>query len=211
MPLTKIYSHVSVVPVRPAETVPDMQIITEISTRIMGASSKGELGIIISEEVLKYSVFELQVIGGRLNVEIQKLPSSYRSKVRSFFRDQIFGAHHSLLSKYRSGSFSSYHVPFRDHEEFISYCKMIPNGCTAWDEDMWKNPEIWSPRHRLFYYLIAVYTMFVEDLPGHPVGMPFPGGQIVEKRGREYYCPIRDKEKDVFFSICNFCPARQTD
>ena len=53
--------------------------------------------------------------------------------------------------------------------------------------------------------------MFVLDEPGHPVGMPFPGGFRVEKRGRDYYCLIRDKEKEILYSICNFCPARQTE
>jgi uncharacterized protein (UPF0305 family) len=30
-------------------------------------------------------------------------------------------------------------------------------------------------------------------------------------RSDGYYCLIRDKEKDVFYSICNFCPATQAD
>jgi hypothetical protein len=189
---------------------PERSKIELIATRMSGAIHKGDLGTIIAEEVLKYSVFELQVIGGRLNLEIERLPEPYRHKIRGYFRDQIFGAHHVLLSRYRSGAFRRLADPIQDPELFSSYCLMIPDGCTAWDEDMWKNPDIWSPKHRLFYYLIAAFTMFVEDLPGHPVGMPFPGGQVVEKRGKEYFCPIREKEKDVFFSICNFCPARQT-
>ena len=184
--------------------------IKSIVAHMSVATNKSELGIIVAEEVLKYSVFELQVIGGRLNLEIERLPEPYRHKVRNYFREQIFGAHHVLLSRYRNGSFGKSTEPFQNRELFLSYCQMIPDGCTAWSEDMWKNPEIWSPKHRLFYYLIAAFTMFVEDLPGHPVGMPFPGGLTVEKRGKEYFCPIRDKEKDVFFSICNFCPAKQT-
>jgi uncharacterized protein (UPF0305 family) len=64
---------------------------------------------------------------------------------------------------------------------------------------------------RLFYYLISAFTMFVLDKPGHPVGMPFPGGFTVEQRGSDFYCLIRDKEKEVFYSICNFCPAKQTE
>lgn len=192
-------------------TDPERSKIESIVARLAGAAHKGELGTIVAEEIQKYSVFELQVIGGRLHLEIERLPAHYRHKIRSYFKDQIFGAHHILLSRYRSGYFRKCTDQIRDPELFLSYCRMIPDGCMAWDEGMWKNPEIWSPRHRLFYYLIAAYTMFVEDLPGHPVGMPFPGGQVVEKRGNEYYCPIRDKEKDVFFSICNFCPARQTD
>jgi len=190
---------------------PDQFAIQSTVSRMARATNKGALGTIIAEEVLTYSMFELQIIGGRLNVEIAKLPYPYRERVRPYLRDQIFGAYHTLLSQYRTGTFQKMTSSFRDPDLFASYCQMIPDGCTAWDERMWKNPEIWSPKHRLFYYLISAYTMFVEDLPGHPVGMPFPGGQFVERRGREYYCPIREKEKDVFFSICNYCPAKPTE
>jgi uncharacterized protein (UPF0305 family) len=58
---------------------------------------------------------------------------------------------------------------------------------------------------------MAAFTMSVLDEPGHPVGMPFPGGFSVEHRGSDYYCLIRDKEKEIFYSICNFCPAHQTE
>ena len=49
------------------------------------------------------------------------------------------------------------------------------------------------------------------DLPGHLAGMPFPGGFKVEKRGGIYDCPIREEEKDLPYSICNFCPCKQAD
>ncbi len=102
-------------------------------------------------------------------------------------------------------------VPLRDPEVFRKFCEMIPEGCFSWNDSGERNPYFRNPKNRLFYYLIAAFTMFVLDEPGHPVGMPFPGGFTVEKRGRDYYCLIRDKEKDVFYSICNFCPARQTE
>ena len=88
---------------------------------------------------------------------------------------------------------------------------MIPEGCFTWDEHAGRTPFHYSPQHRLFYYLMAAFTMFVLDSPGHPVGMPFPGGFAVEDRNGTFYCLIRDREKEVFFSICNFCPAKQTE
>jgi uncharacterized protein (UPF0305 family) len=39
--------------------------------------------------------------------------------------------------------------------------------------------------------------MFVLEGPGHPVGMPFSGGFEVRHCSGAYFCPIRDKEKDV--------------
>jgi uncharacterized protein (UPF0305 family) len=63
----------------------------------------------------------------------------------------------------------------------------------------------------LFYYLLAAFTIFVRELPGHPVGTPFPGGFLVEERDGIYYCPVREKEDDVETSICPFCPAEQSN
>jgi uncharacterized protein (UPF0305 family) len=88
---------------------------------------------------------------------------------------------------------------------------MLPSGCFVKDDRSELYPHFVQPRNRLFYYLIAAFTMFVLEEPGHPVGMPFPGGFTVEKRGSGYYCLIRDKEKEVPHSICNFCPALQSE
>jgi len=185
--------------------------IHQIVRHFSQAQTKGELGLLLAGVMENYSLFDLQIIGGRLNSEIEKLPSPYREAIRPYFREQLFGKHHQLMSMYRSGTFTSMNIPLRDTELFIQFCAMIPDGCFAWNDQGERNPYFRNPKNRLFYYLIAAFTMFVLDEPGHPPGMPFPGGFSVEQRGRDYYCLIRDKEKDVFYSICNFCPAHQTE
>ena len=186
-------------------------MIRQTAERLRSATTKAELGTIVAREIGSYSLFDLQIIGGRLNSEIERLPSPYREAIRPYFREQLFGKHHELLALYRRGAFSQEMGPLRDPETFGKFCAMLPEGCLAWDDGSERNPYFQNPKNRLFYYLIAAFTMFVLDEPGHPVGMPFPGGYTVEQRGRDYYCLIRDKEKDVFNSICNFCPALQTE
>jgi uncharacterized protein (UPF0305 family) len=185
--------------------------IRQVAARLCAARTKGELANILAHEIQEYSMFDLQIIGGRLNGEIEKLPSPYRESIRPFFREQLFGRHHQLLAMYHSGAFDRVTGPVRDPEIFRKFCEMLPEGCFAWDDASERNPYFRNPKNRFFYYLIAAFTMFVLDEPGHPVGMPFPGGFTVEQRGNDYYCLIRDKEKEVFYSICNFCPARQTE
>ena len=185
--------------------------IREIAARLGAARTKGELGEILAREIQGYSMFDLQIIGGRLNSEIEKLPSPYRESIRPYFREQLFGKHHQILVLHHSRALARLSGPVRDPETFRKFCEMIPDGCFAWDDSSERNPYFRNPKNRLFYYLIAAFTMFVLDEPGHPAGMPFPGGFSVEQRGRDYYCLIRDKEKDVFYSICNFCPALQTE
>lgn len=185
--------------------------IRATAARLQSARTKSDLGTIVAQEIITYSLSDLQIIGGRLNSDIEKLPSPYREAIRPYFREQIFGKHHKLLSLDRSGAFGRLTSPIRDRETFLKFCTMLPEGCFVWEDTGQRNPYFQNPKNRLFYYLIAAFTMFVLDEPGHPVGMPFPGGFTVEQRGRDYYCLIRDKEKDVLWSICNFCPALQTE
>jgi uncharacterized protein (UPF0305 family) len=185
--------------------------IQEIAVRLRNAQTKGELGLILVREIQSYTMFDLQIIGGRLNSEIDKLPSPYRESIRPYFREQLFGKHHQLLALHRTRAYARMSDPIRDPESFHKFCGMLPEGVFAWNDAGERNPYFHNPMNRLFYYLMAAFSMFVLDEPGHPVGMPFPGGFSVEQRGRDYYCLIRDKEKEVFYSICNFCPAHQTE
>jgi uncharacterized protein (UPF0305 family) len=186
-------------------------MIRDAAQHIRKARTRGELGTLLVHEVHQYSLFDLQIIGGRLYNDIENLPSPYRESIRPYFNKQIFGGHHELLAMHRRGVFGQMTTSITDLETFLKFCDMLPEGCFAENEVNERNPYFRNPKNRLFYYLIAAFSMFVLDKPGHPVGMPFPGGFKVEQRGNDYYCLIRDKEKEVFYSICNFCPAKQTE
>ncbi len=191
----------------PTETT----LIRTTALRISSATTKVDLLDILAEEIGYYSNFDLQLIGGRLQNEIRKLPSPYRGAISPYFTEQLFGMHHALLLMHRSKVSRPLSGPIRDPVTFREFCEIIPDGCFSWDDQSDRNVYLRNPKMRLFYYLISAFTMFVLDKPGHPVGMPFPGGFKVEARGVDYYCLIRDKEKEVFYSICNFCPAKQAE
>ena len=72
--------------------------IRDTAARLQSARTKGELGTVVAQEIAAYSLFDLQIIGGRLNSDIEKLPSPYREAIRPYFREQLFGKHHKLLS-----------------------------------------------------------------------------------------------------------------
>lgn len=196
-------------PSRDTEYSPDhIRTITEM---IRTARTRGALARELVRELERYTLFDLQIIGGRLNSEVEKLPSPYREAVRPYFRDQLFGNYHRIFTMNRKGAFQTLdNKPFYDPELCTRYWEMVPEGCFAWNDASERNPYFQNPKNRLFYYLVAAFVMFVLDEPGHPVGTPFPGGFKVEHRSDGYYCLIRDKEKDVFWSICNFCPAKQS-
>ncbi|HDR73871.1 MAG TPA: DUF2115 domain-containing protein [Methanoculleus sp.] len=185
--------------------------IEELAGRLAGASSKGELAAMLAREVEDFSSFELAVIGGRMRAEVDRLPMPYRAKVRPYFDLQVFGMHHRLLSLHRKGAFAAMTGPIADREPFEAFCAMLPAGCFCWEEEREDYPHLTGPRNTLFYYLLAAFAMFVLGEPGHPVGTPFPGGFAVEAKAGEYRCPIRDREEEVPYSICNVCPARQAE
>ncbi|WP_319579509.1 DUF2115 domain-containing protein [uncultured Methanospirillum sp.] len=183
----------------------------EVSKKLSRARTKGELGEILSEVVARYTLHDLQVIGGRLHTELIRLPRSYREQVGPYLSDQILGGYHRLMTYHRSGKFKTMSESIPDLETFRAFCEIIPTGCTEWDDTVSRMPIPYTIRHRLFYYLIAAFTMFILEEPGHPVGMPFPGGFRVEDKDGVFYCLIRDKEKEVPYSLCNFCPAVQSE
>jgi hypothetical protein len=177
--------------------------LTEVRTR-------RKLGYLIGEELQSYSVFELQVICGKIHHEIGRLPAPYRDAVRPYFLLQVFEPYHQALLLYRTGGYSFPDDPLDDPALFREYLDMVPSGCFSRDPKSEYVPHLTTPVHTLFYYLVAAFTMFALGLPGHPDGMPFPGGFRVERKDGNYYCPVRDKEKEVPGCLCNFCPAFQT-
>lgn len=184
--------------------------VRRAADRLAACRTKGELGTAIAKEAARFSIYDLQRIGGGIRREVQALPEPYRSRVGPYFEEQIFGAYHRLMRGHRSGVFARLNDPVADPERFSAFVALIADGCLE-REDTATDLGFEFPLARLFYYLVTGYAMFVEDGPGHPVGTPFPGGFAVERRGNEYYCPIRDKEEDVPFSICNVCPAKQME
>lgn len=189
---------------------PDAGQIDRAARLLAACRTRGELGRAIAQEAACFSMYDLQRIGGGIRREIEALPEPYRSRVSPYFEEQIFGAYHRLMCAHRTGAFARMDGAIPDPERFFAFVALIKGGCldrTGSQTDIGFS----NPLHTLFYYLVTGYAMFVEGGPGHPVGTPFPGGFTVEKRGAEYYCPIRDKEEDVPFSICNVCPARQME
>ena len=190
---------------------PEYERILEICRDLEKATTKGELGMLLAREISRYSLFDLQVIMGRIRYEIHRLPPAYRKAAGPYLLSQIVDTHHSLLTMCTRGDFQAMARPIQARDLYLSFIAMIPRGCYAGDIRDVYLPQFHSPMHRLFYYLLAMFAMYVLEQPGHPVGTPFPGGMKIEEREGAFICPVRDKEKEVFFSICNFCPAKQME
>jgi uncharacterized protein (UPF0305 family) len=186
-----------------------LMFIRQTSSELLDFRRKGELGQYICTIAQKYGMYDLQLICGKFERDLRVVPVSYRNRVRPFMQEWIFGRYHAVLSMNRSGKFTSLNELIKDPDTYRSFCLMLPDGCIVPDDGHVPYPPEQAAWYQCFMYLMAGFAMYVLDEPGHPVGMPFPGGEIVRKSGNQYYCPIRDKEEEIFYSICNFCPALQ--
>ena len=181
--------------------------IFEISARFKPITQKGALGNALAYEVSRYSLLDLSLMGGRFVQNIKYIPPSYLDRLKPYLVEQFFGAQHRLMQMAHAKRFDTMTSPISDLEMYIKFWDMVPQGSLINDNLPVPHGEGKEALSHLYYYLLAAFIMFVMDEPGHPVGTPFPGGFTVHKEGQDYICYIRDKEKDVWNSICNFCPA----
>ena len=170
---------------------------------------KGALGQTLALEAQRYSIMDIQRISAGLAREVNDLPSPYKEKITPYFIEQFFMRYYRLVGMNDSGAFKSLTEEIKEKKLYLDYCEATEKAVR--DPEAHRSVGEHDPQHGLFYFIVNCFAMFVLEEPGHPVGMPFPGGFKVEKRDGTYYCPIREKEKDLPDSICNFCPCKQAD
>lgn len=69
--------------------------------------------------------------------------------------------------------------------------------------------EGFDPAFFQIYKIISLYTTFIIKEPVHPVGTPFPGGLKVKYNGKNYLCPVKERQKDNPGAVCGFCISKQ--
>lgn len=179
---------------------------------LAGLIDKAAIAEALCKALSRYTIVDLQRASATMEHEVIQLPSPYREKVKPYFAEQYFGRYCKIMSMYSNGECRRLSGTVSDPKLYREYCTMMATMKVPADEIGLGDEEEETDRlRRLYYYLVSAFFMFVLDQPGHPVGMPFPGGFKVRQQGVEFICPIRDKEKDVESSICNFCPAKQDE
>ena len=66
-----------------------------------------------------------------------------------------------------------------------------------------------DPAFFQIYMIISLYTTFILEESVHPVGTPFPGNLEVKYNGKNYLCPVKERQKDNPGAVCGFCIAEQ--
>ncbi len=168
---------------------------------ILGSKkTRGELGKAIADIVLWYSPKDLQRMRWNFTGKIQDMPPDLRKKLEETITGHLQGTYQALRLMNQQGAFTCMGEPLL--KDAGVYWKMVAAQCSTGD------PE--KVRLRFLKYVLSGFCMIVQELPGHPIGMPFPGGERVKVIDGVYYCPVRVKANDVNSALCPFCPALQT-
>ena len=162
--------------------------------------TRGDLGRAIAAVMLAYSPRDLQQMKWNFSEKIRDISPEYRKRLEETITGYLHGTYQNVRLMNQQGSF----VTMRDAvtADAPAYWKMVDTQCATGNEE--------EDRLRFLKFLLGAFCMFVQGLPGHPVGMPFPGGDKVEVIDGIYYCPVRTKANDVDAALCPFCPALQT-
>jgi uncharacterized protein (UPF0305 family) len=172
--------------------------IEEECNRLMSLTIQGDLASAIAGNVLQYSPQDLSQMKLNFSEKIRGYDTDYQKHLKESITAFLDGTYQTIRLMNQQGSFSSMHGPVADHSR--EYWKMVVSVCSTGQGDPL----------RFLKYLLSGFCMLVQRIPGHPVGMEFPGGDRVDIIDGVYYCPVRSKANDVDAALCPFCPAIQT-
>ncbi|WFN33857.1 DUF2115 domain-containing protein [Methanogenium sp. S4BF] len=169
-------------------------------SRLASQQTRGDLGKEIAAIVLRYSPRDLKQMQWNFSGKIRNIDPFYRKKLEKLITGHLHATWENIRLMNQQGSFAAMKggLPENNGE----YWTMVAAHCSGGDDD--------KDRLRFLKFLLAGFCMFVQNIPPHPVGMPFPGGDTVQFIDGVYYCPVRTKANDVDAALCPFCPARQT-
>jgi uncharacterized protein (UPF0305 family) len=174
--------------------------IEEICNNLASLKTIGELGNCIATYVLAYSPRDLEKMRWNFSEKLKDYSPELRKTLEESITAHLHGTYQQIRLMNQQGVFASMQesLPINTSD----FWRMVALHCSSGDEK--------GDRLRLLKFLLSGFCMLVLKIPGHPVGMPFPGGDIVDFIDGRYYCPVRTKANDVDGALCPFCPAEQT-
>lgn len=186
----------SSIPIKPATN----EEIQNKCNLLVSQTITGDLGSAIALIVLAYSPRDLTLMRSNFSEKIRNLSPDYQKNLEESVSAYLEGTYQNVRLMYQQGTFSSLSEPVRKDTQ--RYWKMVSELCVK--------KEGKEAGLVFLKFLLAGFCMFVQKIPGHPVGMQFPGGDKVEMIDGIYYCPVRTKANDVKSALCPYCPALQT-
>jgi len=170
---------------------------TDLFNELCVVEDQESLLIVLKRWANRYSIFDLVQAQGFTAKELKNLhPPSYIKELSWKHSEWLI----ATIKEIRSA-----HLQKRETmnlEEYYDFIERIRENLIKAEDRVERDAQT-------LYSLCAAYHLFITKTPVHMVGTPFPGGFKVQKIGEEYFCPVKEKQKDVPEALCKFCVAKQ--
>lgn len=162
--------------------------------------TKNDLMILLKKYASTISVYELMLASTYMQKDGQYVQANYREKYLEIYIKYFILRMKEVLAK-EDYEFDS-HIDKQSLDDSFYLLERTFEKERMSDSENDKLP--------LIYVITSLYTTFILEEPIHPVGSEFPGSLKVEERNGEFYCPVKDNQKDNANAICHLCLAVQT-
>jgi uncharacterized protein (UPF0305 family) len=162
--------------------------------------TKNDLMILLKKYARTISVYELMLASTYMQKDGQYIQANYREKYLEIYIKYFILRMKEVLAKedYEHGA----HI---DKQSLNDSFRLLER---TFEKERMSDSE--NDKLPLIYVITSLYTTFILEEPIHPVGSEFPGSLKVEERNGEFYCPVKDNQKDNANAICHLCIAVQT-
>lgn len=161
--------------------------------------TKSELMEILKKYARIISVYDLMIATAHMRKDGEFVHANYREKYLEVYVKYFIMRMKEVLEN------EKYVDSAIDKESFDESFPMLER---TFEKERLDNAQ--DDKFPLIYVITALYTTFILEEPIHPVGSEFPGSLKVEERNGEYFCPVKDNQKDNVNAICHLCLAEQT-
>ena len=175
-------------------------ILTELEKLSQNKEIKrSEIMEILKKYARIISVNDLMLATARMRKDGEYVHANYREKYLKVYIKYFIMRMNEVKQK-------------EDYEDIsidkTSFDESFPMLERTFEKERLSNAE--DDKFPLIYVITALYTTFILEEPIHPVGSEFPGSLFVEEIDGEYFCPVKENQKDNANAICHLCLAEQT-
>ena len=137
--------------------------------RLGNLKTRGELGREIAAIVSNYSARDLKKMQWNFSGSLSGVDPKYKKKLEKMITGHLHKTWEDIRLMSQQGAFSPMKEPLP--KTAAEFWEMVLVQCSGKDS---------KTSLRFLKYLLAGFSIFVLNIPPHPVGMPFPGGDSVQ-------------------------------
>ena len=177
-------------------------IIKELKTLSLNSEiTKKDLMEILKKYAKIISTYDLMIATARMRKDGEYVHASYREKYLKIYIKYF------IMRMKEVKENNDYNNTNIDKDTFEDSIPLLER---TFEKEKSSEFNVEDDKFPLIYNITSLYTTFILEEPIHPVGSEFPGSLKVEEKNGEFFCPVKEKQKDNINAICHLCLAKQT-